>query len=189
MILPVPVDRYLVPDTPATAPLGFTRRDDAITRGLPHTMVLDDEITIVLAVPNGLAITWRDADPSAVVTRSKPETEPAAGSPREVGAVAEFPVRFLVRRGGTRAAAVRPVLGTAQRYPRIGGADRGVAIEIIVLSWDIRAGTLRGAGDFGSRVAVAWRRVDRADDLFSEPVVHPGVVGRNIPGQPGGANS
>jgi hypothetical protein len=62
--------------------------------------------------------------------------------------------------------------------PDAGRAGTGIRIELVVLGWQIRAGSLRGPGDFGSRIELAWRIADRAADEFSPPPVSARVLER-----------
>ena len=67
---PIPIQRYLVDSAPPSAPEGTTRIDETITGSLPHTIDLGNGVVLVLVVANGLAVTWRDANPSAIVSSS-----------------------------------------------------------------------------------------------------------------------
>jgi hypothetical protein len=57
-----------------------------------------------------------------------------------------------------------------------GGA--GALVEIVVLAWEIRAGTVRSGGDVGSRISLAWRDASRAPEQFSPDPIHPRVAAR-----------
>jgi hypothetical protein len=184
---PIPIQRYLVPDAPPVMPEGFTLVDEKIIGGLPHTVRLDAETSVLVLLPTGLATTWRDADPTAVVATSATELVPAAAAApgasapiEEMGDVTRVPARLLVRRSGATDASIPLVLGGPRRSPDGGdaGGMRGVRVEIVLLSWDIRAGSVRGAGDFGSRIAFAWRRADRAVAQFGPLPVNPHVLVR-----------
>jgi hypothetical protein len=250
-----------------------------LVTGLPTTVDLDAEFKVALVVPTGLAKTWRDADPRAIVSRSDGDRDPrlranlelsapsaltasavagggslvageyhyrvtalnASGEslpsdeasvtvpaasgrvaltwnavaeatsyrvyrgrgsgeetasipaatnaltdrgsvgrsgarfpvpPPPVGAVDHAPARLFLRRAGETIAVVPLVADRTATVPESGDHDRGAAVELSVLGWDFRAGSLRGPGDFGSRLEIAWRRCDRAEDRFEPPPVN-----------------
>ena len=58
------------------------------------------------------------------------------------------------------------------------GGEGGEVVELTIVDWDVRAGTVRGAGDFGSRLDVAFRRSDGGAARFEPPPVHPQLVRR-----------
>jgi hypothetical protein len=130
-------------------------RTEPLRDGLPHTIALDAETSLVAVLPNGLAVQWLQADPLAIVSSSHPEGDPhvpgAATPPRA-------PMRLLVLAGSQPLAAVPLVAGLHRTVPDDGGPD-GARLELEILGWEVHAGTLRGAGDFGSFVDFAWRRV------------------------------
>jgi hypothetical protein len=164
---PIPVNRYLVPGGTPSAPDGFTLVDQEMLQGLPYVIPLDGDARLLLILPNGLAVTWRDADPAAVVTRSDEELAPAAaGFTLPIADEVRPPARLLLQTGNTPAAAVPLAAGRRTFVPDSGA---GVSFEIAILSWDLRAGTLRGPGSFGSRISLAWRKADAAVDQFATP--------------------
>jgi hypothetical protein len=177
----IPIARYLVPET-AAPPSELTRVTQAISRGLPHTIDLDGDLKLVLTVPNGVAAVWRDSDPTAVVSRSSDQVaaspRPQAGQAEPLGAIAYAPARLYLERGQTTLACVPLVSGLRRTIPDTGRDDAGVRIELLVVAWDLRAGSLRGAGDFGSFVDLAWRRAGRAGDRFDVPPLSPRVAVR-----------
>jgi hypothetical protein len=175
-LLPIPVSRYLVPDSPVTIPDGFTPVDQTLSTGLPFTLPLFRDLSLTLTVPTGLAAEWRDADGSAIVSQSDdqlgPRTAPASVS--TVGGVERAPARFLLLQSGAVLASIPLVAGMQHLLPDGGG----VAIELVVVSWSIRAGNVRGAGDFGSRIRFGWREADQAVDQFTPPAVNPHILSR-----------
>jgi hypothetical protein len=70
------------------------------------------------------------------------------------------------------------VVGRRRLLPDGGRHEHPMRIELAVLGWDIRAGSLRGPGDFGSRIRLAWRSADRSVELFSTPPVVPHILPR-----------
>jgi hypothetical protein len=250
-----------------------------LVTGLPTTVDLDAQLTLVLVVPTGLASTWREADPRAVVSTSDVDRAPRHGAssllspptgvtanatagggtlpvgdyryrvtaldpsgeslpsdevsvtttaasgkvaltwnavvdatsyrvyraalgeesgawfavpsnsttdrgtagrtdlglpvpPPPVGAVDHAPARLLLRRAAETIAVVPLVADRTARISESGDSDRGAVVELSILGWEIRAGSLRGPGDFGSRLEIAWRRCDRAEDRFEPPPVN-----------------
>lgn len=179
---PMPIQRYLVPDERPVAPDGFTLVDEKITEGLPHTIRLDSETVVLVLVPTGLATAWRDADPAVLVASSESGLAPAAapgeagGEP--VGNVARPPARLLVRRTQATAASLPLVFAGTRPAPDAGDPDQGVQLQIVPLAWDIRAGSLRGPGDFGSRIAFAWRFASAGAARFGPLPINPHVLAR-----------
>jgi hypothetical protein len=150
-----------------------------LTSGLPQTIVLDGDVSLTLTLPTGVALQWRDAEPLALVSSSDVELEPYTPDPGEpVGAVRRAPLRLLVLAGGRPVAAVPLVAGLHRTVPDQGGPD-GVRIELEVARWEIRAGTLRSPGDFGSFVELAWGRADRGGDAFEPPPLNPMFLRRS----------
>jgi hypothetical protein len=178
-IAPIPVSRYLVPADVPPPPATFTRVTQPLVNGLPQAIPLDAQLRLVVALPTGVAQPWLDADPAAVVSRSADQIAAASAAGDEansIGAVAFAPLRVLLVRDRTPLASVPLVAGLRRTLPDAG--DDGVAIELRVLGWDVRVGTVRGAGDFGSFVDLAWRRADRPGESFEPPPLSPRVAAR-----------
>jgi hypothetical protein len=172
-LLPIPVDRLLVPPAPADLPNGFVRVRQSLERGLPATFRLDPELSLALYAPTGDALLWRDARGDESVTAAADDDEPVfAGATGEV--VARAPLRLVLLRAGAIVGAMPLVPGPPRRVP-----DHGVAlVELAVLNFRVHAGNLRQAGDYGSFVDVAWRRIDRSADRFALPPIDPRVASR-----------
>jgi len=159
------IARHLVPSVAPAVPDGFERLPTALVAGLPHSIALAQDLTLLLVVPTGLATRWRDADPAAVVTASDPE--PAAGP------AGRAPARLLLRGSDGVLASVPLVAGLRRTLP-----DGQARVELLILGWEIRAGSLRDPGDVGSRIELAWRPADRAGDTFSPPPISSRVLER-----------
>ncbi len=181
MALPAPpVKGLLVPaERPApSADLVVVRQP--LQRGLPDTVQLDAEVSVALLVPNGMVKRWSDADPEDLVSEARPQRmpfDPAAPGP--VGAMRAAPVRLAVERAGELLGIVPLTAGLHRTLPADGA---GLGVELEVLDWEIRAGSMKGAGDFGSFIVLAWRRADQAVDTFRPPPVHRRVAERLGPG-------
>ena len=171
----VPVNRMLVPDVAPAAPAGATTVSQPLVRGLPMEFPLDARDTLVLQVPTGVAVPWRDADPSVVVADADDERAPAGTQPVP-DPLARPPARLVLRRDGVFVAGVPLALGVRRLAPDDGAS--GVAIDLTVLDYRLHAGTLCGSGDYGSFVTLAWQRADLAADTFSLPPLHPRVAAR-----------
>ena len=173
-----PVRARLVPPVDAVVPEGMTRVEQALTLGVPRRIRLDDQLELALVVPTGLAVEWRDGDPTAVVSAGTGERAPHVPAPSTpVGALARPPARLLVLDAGRPAGVVPLVAGARRIVPPSGGAR----VEIAVVDWDLRGGAVRGPGDATSRIVLAWRRADVAVDEFSTPPVPRKVVRRLRP--------
>jgi hypothetical protein len=168
---PIPVNRYLVPEPATTTPDGFTLVDEAILRGLPHTIQLSPTARIQLLLVHGVAVPWRDADSAAVVTRSEPER----GVSRPADPPPHVPLRLALSIDD-RLVGAAP-LGAGARFMLPEAAD-GVRYEFVILGWDVRAGSVKGPGPYGSRISFAWREANKAVNDFSPPPVPFKVVAR-----------
>lgn len=160
-----PIARYLVPDTgPPALPDGFTAVRQVLTGGLPQRIEFGNGVHAMLVLPTGLARQWLDADPLDLVSTSDDDlsSDPARPSARP-------PLRLVVRRGSEILATV-PLTAGLRRVCR--------SVELVVLSWHLCAGTVRGPGDYGSAVELGWRSADKAVDIFGPPVPHRAVVRR-----------
>jgi hypothetical protein len=143
--------------------------DERLVLGVPHPIALEAGLSLLVVVPTGLATTWRDAPDTAVVTTSRPQAVPTRTGKEYLGvAVPHAPARVVLRlapgsgstvAGTGIAGAVPLVLGTRVVLPE-GDPVPGPRIQLLVRDWEIRAGSLRGPGDVGSFVRLAWRRVD-----------------------------
>lgn len=178
---PIPVDRYLTPADPPAAPDGFATIAQKIMTGIPQPITLDADFSAVLAVPTGLAGEWQQADPAAVVSAStvqtdacdpaaNPATNPAASAP--VGNVERSTARLLIQRNGTNVASVPLTAGLTFSVPADGG-DAAGRLEVSVVSWDLRAGSMIGPGDYGSTLTLAWRRNDTGVQTFGPVPLNP----------------
>ena len=178
-LAPIPVATSLVPEPPRTAPDGFILVEEAITGGLPHTIALAGNVRLTLTLPTGLARTWRDIDPATLVSTSDAERDappPHAAGP--VGDSRRAPLRIIVEVGQDVVAIVPVVAGRRLAIPDAGDATKGTRIDLMLLRWAIAAGTIRGAGDFGSRISFAWRQANVGHDQFEPPPLHPALMQR-----------
>jgi hypothetical protein len=190
-LAPIPVNALLTPD-PATAPPPgdpYVRLTQPIQTGLPYRIDIANGLALVLIAPIGLATVWRDADPRALLSSSPEEataSDPAALADAPTAAsVVRVPLRVLLLSGGAIAASMALRVGRLALLPDHGGADQGTLVETIVLGWQVFAGSLRGSGDVGSSIDLAFRRADVGAKTFSPPAINPRVAQRRAP-QPAG---
>lgn len=175
-VLPIPVDRYLVPAGAAPSlPADAVQAHQVLVRGLPATFSLDNELSLALFVPTGDAQLWRDADAGELIAAASEEGAPRGPDDRE-DPVARPPARLVLLRGTAVLAEVPLRAGLTGRLPDDGSA--GQLVELWILDYELHAGTLRELGDFGSFVDFAWRRIDRGTDRFNLPAVDPRVAER-----------
>jgi hypothetical protein len=168
-----PIESYLVPAEPSPLPETMTALAEPLAAGLPQTIQLDRDVSLVVVVPSGLAVTWRDAASADPVSSAADELAPAQRDPAApVGAVDRAAPRLFVLLRGTLVASAPLVAGSRRSLPDDGGAQ-GQLVELAILGWDIRAGTLRSPGAFGSRLELAWRRSDGAAASFEPPAINP----------------
>jgi hypothetical protein len=162
--------RLVPPDAIVPSP-AMTRVLAPLTQGLPQNITLDRDVTLAVTMPNGLATAWRDADPAAIVSRGTEQLLPRTADPTApLADAAVAPVRLLVLIGGVAVAALP--LAAALRAEAPEDDLPGVRVALAIIRWEIRAGTLRGPGEFGSSIELLWRRADRGADRFFPPPVH-----------------
>jgi hypothetical protein len=178
---PIPVDRFLVPEGRPPVPAGLARSRQVLVRGVPFAWPLDLELGLVLFVPTGTAVLWRDADPTAVVADSDLDDAPSV--PQDPEASPRAPARLLLRRART-VIAVAPLVAGLWRMLPDGDNDASI-VELYVVSFRLAAGTLRGAGDYGSFVEVAWRRAAAGAATFTLPPIDARVADRLGQAMPG----
>ena len=171
---PIPIDRFLVPEGRPPVPAGLALSRQTLVRGVPFAWPLDLELGLVLFVPTGSAVLWRDADPTAIVADS--DLDDAPNVPQDQETSPRAPARILLRRGRTVIAAAPLVTGLWRVLPD-GGSDASI-VELYVVSFRLAAGTLRGAGDYGSFVEVAWRRAAAGAAGFTVPPIDRRVAER-----------
>ena len=173
-MLPHYVSRYLVrAPEPDDAPEGFTRVEQPLRSGLPHTIDLSPTLRVLLIVPTGMATYWRDADARELVSSGALEYAAHNG---HTDFLHRVPATLLVQLNTRTIAAGTLHAGVMQRFAESGLS--AVRLELVVLDWTIRAGTLRGPGDFGSSLSIGWRLADVAADEFSEAPRNPVFVER-----------
>jgi hypothetical protein len=129
-----------------------------LSAGIPATIGLDGTLSLVLAVPLGVAGVLLAADPLMVVfdTGASDLSDPAAG--RELDSA--WPRLTLV--SGGRIADTAPVtVGVPVRFRDGAGAVVEVVVDRLVLT----AGSLRSPGRFGSQIALRWRDLRLAADV------------------------
>src|SRR5262245_1761152 len=153
---PMPVEAFLTPDAVLGTPAGFIRSRQTLTRGVPFEWPLDSELSLVLVVPTGFAAVWRDADPAIVVSASAQEVGPHE-SPRGADPLERPPARLLLRRARATLATIPLAAGVSRVTPD--GDQVRTVVDLLVVAWLLHAGTVRGPGDYGSFVEVAWHRV------------------------------
>lgn len=163
---PLPMERFLTPEGSLVVPEGFIRSRQDLTRGVPFEWVIEGDLTLVLQVPTGFAVIWREEDPATLVSAVIEETQPHA-PPRGADALERLPIRLLLRRARVPLATI-PLAGGLRRIIPDGHAARSV-IEFIIVDWLLHAGCVRGPGDYGSFIEVGWRRVDKAIDQILVP--------------------
>ena len=171
------VQRVLVPAVAAALRDDFVRVESPIRNGLPHLLQLDADLEVTVTFPTGLADGWRRAAATDLVSRSDVEATPVAPPPAEAEPPRAVP-RLTVRAGEILLGVVPAVAGRLWTLPGDGRTDRPGRLELVVLSWDLRAGNLIGPGDVGATLVLAWRRRERAAATFTAPAPPPAVLAR-----------
>jgi hypothetical protein len=171
---PIPVDGFLV-DVPDThAPYGFTVVDQQVTGALPLRIPLFADVALMLVVPTGLGRQWRGFAPADVISTGGDEREPLDPANPPAAAPERSPTRlYLV--GGSATLGIVPLTAGLRTVVE---ADAGTLVELLILAWEVHAGTVTSGGDVGSRVTVAWRDASHAPSQFSPDPIHPRVVAR-----------
>jgi hypothetical protein len=160
MMWRIPIEQWLVPDEPPpeAGPAETTFLDQPLIAGLPFALPLNAGWSLLLTLPTGQALRWREADPSLVVASSTDEE--LAGVPS--ADATRTPLRLLVRRGDGQWVGVIPLAAPGRTVVVPGDRARpDAALMVTLISWEVRAGNLVGPGDWGGRIRLAWRRADR----------------------------
>jgi hypothetical protein len=176
-----PAARLLVTASTAALPDDFQVIESRLRNGLPHFIDLDRSQRLKLVLPTGLLRPWLDADPAAVVASSADETAPlpaATGKPADPCARAPLRVAALL---DTEVATVPVSLRARHLLSNRGSTQGGTVLELAFVEWEIHAGTVCGGGDFGSYLRLAWRRADRAVNVFGPPVINSFLWHRLVP--------
>ena len=163
---PLPMERFLVPGDSPAVPDGFIRLRQDLTRGVPFEWLVEGDVTLLLQVPTGFAAIWREMDPARLVSAARDESGPHT-APRGSNPLERPPIRLLLRRARVPLATI-PLAAGLRRILPDGDAAQS-AIELVVVDWRLHAGCVRGPGDYGSFVEVAWRRADKAPDRIVVP--------------------
>lgn len=140
----LPIIARLTPDAAPAAPAGYVSVDSPIRGGLPHAVPLIARWRALLSLPTGTARIWLDTAAATPVTDGAP--------------------RLRLQRDGVTVAIAPLVLGPLFDVTDAGGRLR---LTMIVLGWSLHAGDLRGAGDHGSVLRLAYAAADRAADVFA----------------------
>jgi hypothetical protein len=176
---PIPVNRYLVPVQSSDPPADAVVVDATLINGLPFTVSLGSDFALVLTYATGLAKEWRAMDTQAVIADSSIEQEPRSEPTDPVTDPRTGRLTVALQRGG-RTVAVLPVVSGRHRLVEPGN-PAARRFDVWILGWDVRAGTIRGPGDFGSRLRLAWRRADTSIHSFAPVPVNPFVMLRLVP--------
>ncbi len=144
----IAIESYLVEDLPAAAPPGFAVMRMAFA-GLPGELALSDGWSTIFCATTGIARAWLDGDPAELVTGSDLEFVPyVAGG----DGTARPAARLVIRRGGALLGALPLAAGVMGIFHA-----PSAMLEIVPLSWEIRAGAMRGGSPNGARMELAWR--------------------------------
>jgi hypothetical protein len=176
---------------PNQPPPGTTLVEQRLRGGIPALVPLTTRFSLAVALPSGLAATWRDTDPTALVTAGRFERgqPPAEAWPTGLAAASRPPLLLVLldttATSATGSSTKRPVAATIATagVPRRlsandGPDDRRAAVAVTMLDWELHAGTVVGAGDHGSWVRFAWRAVGAGSDSFDTPPIHPRLRAR-----------
>jgi hypothetical protein len=144
----IAIESYLVDELPAAAPAGFALVR-SVFEGLPAVIPIADGWSVILYAPTGVARTWLDGNPAEVVSASQDEFAPHSGT---ADGIARAPARLVIRRGGALLGALPLAAGVRGTFHA-----PSAMLEIVPLSWEIRAGAMRGGSPGGARIELAWR--------------------------------
>lgn len=176
-----PIHENLVPELERSVPEGFNLLESTLVQGLPHRIVIAGEADVVLVVPTGEANRWRQADPRATLSTGAAQQISIESLPSSAGlALDRVPARLLVRRASKVVAVLPLTAGLQQRIVLLPG-DSGELLDLRILDWDLRAGHLRGSGDYGGFIHLAWKRSEKALTHYSTPPINPYLLPRLKP--------
>lgn len=150
--------RTTVPERPEPLPT-LTAVASPITGGLPHVVPLGPDLSLGLVAPSGLARYWLTVPKEAVVS----EATGASENP--------LPLRLLLRGNGGALAGIAPLVLGPVRFV----GDAAPELRLRITGWRIHAGSLVGAGDFGSFVAFDCTRHGAASTRFEAPTARNAV--------------
>lgn len=134
-----PVLRLLTPEEPEPLPAGAIRVRAALDRGLPEYLPLHPDLGVFVVAAIGRADTWHRADPRTVVA-----------TPAAPGGI----FRLVLRSGGAFVGAL-PLTAGARRVVHLAAPGRP-ATAVAAVDWELRAGSVRGPGAYGSWIELAW---------------------------------
>jgi len=175
---PIPTARLLVPDR-LQLPPGFATATEVVTNGLPHRVALG-ELELVFTVPVGLMAQVVAVASDVVVASSEGTFAPAMAMDAGRDPVREGRLRVTARVAGRSTVTAAVVANRVLAVPSAAEV-LDVRYEVCCLAWSITAGALRGAGNHGATIEIAWRRADRAVGEFSTPPLPPTLVPRLPP--------
>lgn len=144
----IPIESQFVHELPTTAPPGFSVVRNAFD-GLPGEFALSDGWSAILYAPTGIARVWLDTDPDEVASSSREEFLPHVAIAAEA---ARSAARLVIRRDGILRGALALAAGVMGTFHA-----PSALLQIVPLSWEIRAGAMRGGVTGGARIDVAWR--------------------------------
>jgi hypothetical protein len=144
----IAIESYLVEGLPPTAPPGFATSRQAID-AVPREFDLSDGWTAILYIPTGIARTWLDSAPDEVVSSSQEEFVPHGAARDDVARAAS---RLVIRRAGAVLGAMPLAVGATGNF-----RATSALLEVMLLSWEIRAAAMRGGVPGSARIELAWR--------------------------------
>jgi hypothetical protein len=144
----IAIESYFVEASPPSAPPGFTASRHVID-AVPREVELSDGWSAILYVPTGIARAWLDAAPDEIVSSSQDDLTPRRAGP---DGLARAAARLVIRRAGTVLGALPLVAGAAGNF-----RATSALLEVMLLSWEIRAAAMRGGVPGSSRLELAWR--------------------------------
>jgi hypothetical protein len=169
---PFPVARYLVPADPPAPGDRFTVIHEVIAGGLPASIAIDRQVSLVVSLPSGLAAHWLSRDATESLSTPEAETAPQTDPGEPNSPLQRSPLRLYVRVAGRTTAAIPLVAGLRAGFSN-GSSPGAVNYEVRILDWDIRIGNVQGAGNYGSHIKLAWRRADAAVMQYSPLSANP----------------
>ena len=144
----IAIESYLIDDLPAKAPPEFAVLQTTVD-SIPRELALADGWSVILYAPTGIARAWLDGDPAEVLSSSQYESLPHAA---DGDGAARAPARLVIRRGGALIGALPLAAGVIGRFHA-----PSALLEIEPLSWEIRAGAMRGGSSGSARIELAFR--------------------------------